>query len=44
MLEKDISEFIIGKKDAEYKESSVTKEVSSYFNIFGCGRNRFRQT
>ena len=28
-----------GKKDAEYKESSVTKEVPSCFNIFECGRN-----
>ena len=37
--EKDISEYIIEKKDAEYKEYSVTKEVPIYFNIFGCGRN-----
>ena len=26
-------------KDKEYKKPSVTKEVTSYFNIFGCGRN-----
>ena len=26
-------------KDKYYKEPSVTKEVKSYFNIFGCGRN-----
>ena len=31
--EKDISEYIIEQKDAEYKESSATKEVTSYFNI-----------
>ena len=38
--EKDISECTITEqKDAEYEESSVTKEVLSYFNIFGCGRN-----
>ena len=37
--EKDISEYMIEQKDAEYKESSVTKEVTSYFNIFKCGRN-----
>ena len=36
----DISEYTITeKKDAEYEESSVTKEVRSYFNIFECGRN-----
>ena len=28
-----------GTKDTEYKESSVTTEVPSYFNIFECGRN-----
>ena len=38
--EKEISEYTITEqKDAEYKESSVTKEVRSYFNIFECGRN-----
>ena len=37
--EKDISEYIIEKKDAEYKEYSVTNEVPSYFNIFECGGN-----
>ena len=37
--EKDISEYIIEKKDAEYKEYSVTEEVPSYFNRFECGRN-----
>ena len=38
--EKDISEYTINKqKDTEYKESSFTKEVPSYFNIFECGRN-----
>ena len=26
-------------KYKEYKEPSVTKEVTSYFNIFKCGRN-----
>ena len=36
----DISEYTITEqKDKEYKESSVTKEVTSYFNIFECGRN-----
>ena len=38
--EKDISEYTIReKKDAEYKESSVTNEVPSYLNIFECVRN-----
>ena len=37
---KDISEYTTTKKkDVEYKKSSVTKEVPSYFNIFECGRN-----
>ena len=27
------------QKDAEYEESSITKEVPSYFNIFECGKN-----
>ena len=36
----DISEYtIMEQKDAGYEESSVTKEVPSYFNIFKCGRN-----
>ena len=26
-------------KDEEHKEPSVTDKVTSYFNIFGCGRN-----
>ena len=35
-----ISEYnITEQKFAEYEESSVTKEVRSYFNIFECGRN-----
>ena len=38
--DKDISEYTITEqKDAEYKESSVTNEVPSYFNIFEHGRN-----
>ena len=36
----DVSEYTITKlKDKEYKEPSVTKTVTSYFNIFECGRN-----
>ena len=36
----DVSEYTIMKqKDKEYKEISVTKEVTSYSNIFECGRN-----
>ena len=36
----DISEHTITEqKDADYVESSVTKEVPSYFKIFECGRN-----
>ena len=27
------------KNEIEYEESSVTDEVSSYFNIFKCGGN-----
>ena len=27
------------KNEAEYEESSVTDEVTSYFNIFECRRN-----
>ena len=30
-------------KDDEYKEPSVTEKVTSYFNIFECGRNLFDQ-
>ena len=38
--EKDISEYTITEqKYAEYEESSATKEVPSYFNIFQCGGN-----
>ena len=38
--EKDISEYTITElKFAEYQESSVTKEVPSYFNMFECGKN-----
>ena len=38
--EKNISEYTITEqKDADYKESSVTKEVTSYFNVFECGGN-----
>ena len=36
----DISEYTITeKKDAEYEEYSVTKEVPIYFSIFEFGRN-----
>ena len=36
----DLSDYTIMElKDKEYKEPSVTKEVTSYFNIFNCGRN-----
>ena len=36
----DVSEYTITEqKDKEYKETSVTKKVTSYFNIFECGRN-----
>ena len=36
----DASEYTITEIiDKEYKELSVTKEVTSYFNIFECGRN-----
>ena len=39
-IEKEIPEYTITEqKDTEYKESSVTKEVPSCFNIFECGRN-----
>ena len=37
---KDIPEYtFMEQKDAEDEESSVTKEVPSYFNIFEFGRN-----
>ena len=36
----DVSEYTITElKDIEYKEPSVTKEVTSYFNTFEYGRN-----
>ena len=36
----NVSEYtIMVLKDKEYKEPSDTKEVTSYFNIFECGRN-----
>ena len=35
VLEKTITEF----KEKEHKEPSVTQKVTSYFNIFECGRN-----
>ena len=36
----DIWEYTITKqKNKEYKQPSVTKEVTSYFNIFECGKN-----
>ena len=36
----DISEYTITEqKDSYYEESSVTKEVPIYFNIFECGGN-----
>ena len=38
-MEKDISEYNIEQKDTEYKAYSVTKEVTSYFNIFEFGKN-----
>ena len=30
-------------KDKEHKEPSVTQKVTSYFNIFECGRNLLDQ-
>ena len=30
-------------KDKEHKEPSVTEKVTSYFNIFECGRNLLNQ-
>ena len=30
-------------KDDEHKETSVTKKITSYFNIFECGRNLLDQ-
>ena len=36
----DVSEYTITElKDKEYKEPPVNKEMTSYFNIFECGRN-----
>ena len=36
----DVPEYTITElKDKEYKETSVTEEVTSYFNIFECDRN-----
>ena len=36
----DVSEYTITEiKDKEYKETSVTEEVTNYFNTFECGRN-----
>ena len=36
----NVSEYTITElKEKEYMESSVTKEETSYFNIFGYGRN-----
>ena len=36
----DVSENTITElKDKEHKEPSVTEKVTSYFNIFKCGRN-----
>ena len=32
---------IMELKDDEHKEPSVTQKVTSYFNIFECGRNLF---
>ena len=38
----DVSEYNITElKDEEYKESSANKELTSYFNIFECGKNIF---
>ena len=38
--EKHISEYTITEQvDAEYEESSITKEVPSCFDVFECGRN-----
>ena len=35
----DVSEYTITEiKDKKYKEHSVTEEVTSYFNIFKCGK------
>ena len=39
-ISSDVSEYTITEqKDKEYKEPRVTKEVTSYFNIFECDRN-----
>ena len=40
----DVSDNVIKKlKDDEHKEPSVTGKVTSYFNIFECGRNLLDQ-
>ena len=39
MRDKNQNTAFTEQKVADYKEYSVTKEVPSYFNIFGCGRN-----
>ena len=38
-LHRNINKQKEANNEAEYKESSVTDEVPSYFNIFGCDRN-----
>ena len=38
-VQKNINKQKYTKHEAEYEESSVTHEVPSYFNIFGCVRN-----
>ena len=36
----DVPSYVIKElKDEEHKESSVTEKVTSYFNIYECGRN-----
>ena len=40
----DVPENVITEiKDDEHKEPSVTEKVTSYFNIFECGRNLLDQ-
>ena len=40
----DVSENTIAElKDKEHKEPAVTEKVTSYFNIFKCGRNLLYQ-
>ena len=36
-------DFITELKDDDHKETSVTQKVTSYFNIFKCGRNLLDQ-